>query len=210
LQQLEGLNKDKFETSSEFNDRKCDLLYKKLGNQRDTPLIFPINLARVSDLFSYDADKELFYIDPSTIYYGEGVAWLKGGHPTSTDFELFKQSQDSQGYIASNKFGVNSNVEVKSIQHLTLQIISKRFPLNMKFEYPRSRAKQLKDDLTIAIKTKLASPCYTYRNGRSLPKLDTPLDLTINIYNLHASKDAEWILYRKSNGEILKKVRFSE
>ena len=79
-----------------------------------------------------------------------------------------------------------------------------RIRLNMTPE----EAKKVGNDLRLALVTKIKEPCFVVRKGRHPPTIDYPDDVSWTDLGL-VGADTEWLIYRASTKEILKRGRYN-
>lgn len=215
VKDIQSLKKGEFEKSSSFDKRICQLTHQKMGVMENSYIIFPINIPRVKELFYYDADQAFFYVDPKPLFTEPEILWMEGSTSRydlvkdHNELILFEQTQQGANYSGSNSFGIQKDVNVKFQQALTLAIHTKSYDLDMKIKIPSAQAKIIKNDLRLAVRAKLTSPCFNYTKGKSLPKINKPEESTLEIYRLNAAKNSEWIVYKESDKKILKITKFN-
>jgi hypothetical protein len=214
LEKIAQLKKDEFETTKQFESRKCAGVMESFGKEAGSEITFdvwPDPPPLRDNLVTYNADRKQFLFAPRThgnyLRLPEDKAarfvWVASfdrySHSgvTLIEHSNFAESRALQGHIRDGK-------------RTELNLFFPSWSPTKMIKYPAdpSTAKQLGPDLRVAVTAKLASPCIVWGGGHHPATRDMPYDFELTELGIVAQKSPKWLLYKASTKEVLATGRF--
>lgn len=220
LRGLIALKKGEFEKSGDFVKRLCSETHKALGIAENAKIRVGVEHGEYATRANYDAEKQAFTVRVSTgtafhradDNYPDRFQWATSFDPHKhNSVGIFHEYNSRPSYIGKNAFGVEKEIKASDETHSVLYFPSARGWRSLEISYPvkPEPAKQIAKDLRIAVITSIQPPCFVAGKGRKRPTIDYPWDSALSEVGLIGAPKPEWILFRESTGEILKKGRFN-
>jgi hypothetical protein len=222
---LAEIKKDQYETTAAFTKRVCAATAKALGVNEDTPITFVLEHGKYATFAQYDADKQAFSIKLGTeIHYKEPEAPYDDRWRWEPSIDKFKFNsvwldrrymQSRATVPAENAFGVTKDVKIGREDMVVLFFPTRSFDTQFQFIGTRIRfpakpelAKAIDGDLRIAIVGRLHAPCFIAGRSHTSPTMAYPYDQTTFEAGVVINPNPEWLLYRASAKEVLKRGTF--
>jgi hypothetical protein len=197
---LSEIKQDKFESST-----VCSALEKTTNLKPGATVYFTVFDVTVQ---YYDPDKKEFKFD----VFEEFPNLFNSSLDKYIGVPLAKIVKDKKSYIGQNAYGVKVEVTATSedIVALILPIKKAMNGSSIKAKLPMSpsEAKILENDLQLVVMTKIMPPCFVDGQHTSFAKLDFPQETNARLFGLVGSRDSNWKIIKKSNGEVLKTGHF--
>ncbi|MDD5297644.1 MAG: hypothetical protein PHU46_12095 [Rhodocyclaceae bacterium] len=218
--------KDKFETTPNFHRRVCDAAFKAVRSDGKTQMTARLVHGEYESKIIYDPDKQIFIGTLHTVphYLPESGKWeerWQGLGIDSSKFEAIllsrRYDENNKGYVGTNAYGVAKQVHVASEDVVVVFIpvrtsdYGKNVGYIKKISLPAKPdlARTLNGDLRLGVVTRIEAPCVVSATQHTSPTIGFPYDKTTYEIGLVGSKDAEWLIYRESTKEILKRGKFN-
>ncbi len=222
LQPFATLQKDKYESSSDFTKRVCAATYKALGADEGSAIGFELKQGPNFSKVRYDPDKQTFVIriEPETHYVDQSAPptdqWrfepYVDHHNKFDAIKITDEYKLAPGYTGQNAYGVARNVKVGSQQQVALYFPIPNFNASLAWlrkpvvlSANADLARKLADDLRIAIVARIQRPCIVIGHGHHSPTIQFPYDTSITEIGIVVAGHPEWVLYRASTNEVLKR-----
>jgi hypothetical protein len=200
--------KDEFESTKDYDNKKCATFRREVGGAEDTVFHF-IVFGRDSPLSQahYDADKQEYRFLGNEIF---PPLYTQLSTKTGIGLILAKISTPGKSYIGKNAFGVAKEISVSTERTLAVLIpTSTRFFIGKFILHAEPDfARELKGDLQLVVSTKIVSPCLDSGMYYSKPTIDLPTETTDKLIGLVGAAGATWEIVRTSTGEVLTSGHF--
>ncbi len=220
LKPLTNIPKDRFEKSDVYRKKVCLETLKAIGISEGQKIaVRPFREPGEKD-FHYNADKQRFQG-----WFSEADYWVpdmansddRWVGPFTKNYEYSavilsqRYLEPQKGYVGTNAFGVSKEIHIGFRDRVVIYIPRKG--LDSKSTITLSAkpdiARKLDGDLRLAITTSIGVPCIASGTNHQSPTLSYPYEKTTYEVGLVGSKDAEWLIYRESTKEILKRGKFN-
>ncbi|MEK8122329.1 hypothetical protein WOB59_04345 [Methylocystis sp. IM4] len=180
------MEKDEFETTAEFSQRKrsataCDGILDK-----DIPI-------RLDGFLSgkYDADNEEYIFRELPYLKSEREARVEG--PVEVT--------ERKSYVAENAFGKAAVVELKKGEKYNLALRGPIIEIP-RLKLPHLQAREIIKDIRVILYVRLADPFVRTVLFHQKPTLDHPVEFFYNNHDVIA-KPVKLVFYRESDGNVL-------
>lgn len=225
LRPLVNLEKDQYEKTIDFTKRVCTETHKTLGVDKSTPITFVLEHGKYATSADYNADKQAFFVKLGTeIHYIDSGAPYEDRWRFQPYIDKFKfntvwlartYAEAPKPAIGKNAFGVTKEIKIQTEEMAVLFFPTKNFANHSTFIGSRillpakpEAARQLDGDLRVAMVARIYPPCFVTGRSHQTPKISFPYDRTIFEMGIVVNPNPEWILYRASTREILKRGVF--
>lgn len=225
LRPLTNLKKDQYEKTADFTKRMCAATRKALNVDEDTPITFVLEHGKYATSADYNADKQVFLVKLGTeIHYMDRDAPYDDRWRFEPDIDKFKFNtvwlarnyiEASKAVIGKNAFGVTKEIKMQTEEMAVLFFPTKSFDSHLSFigsriSLPAKRelAMKLDGDLRVAIVARIHPPCFIAGRSHTSPTISFPYDKTITEMGIVVIPNPEWVLYRASTKEVLKRGVF--
>lgn len=200
--------KGEFESTKDYDAKKCSAFRKQVGGADDTVFHF-IVFGRDSPLSQahYDADKQEYRFLGNEIFPS---LYMRLNTKLGMGLILNRVSTPGKNYIGKNAFGVAKEISVSTERTLAVLIpTSTRFAIGKFILHAEPDfARELKGDLQLVVSTKILSPCLDSGMYYSKPTIDSPTETTDNLIGLVGAAGATWEIIRTSTREVLTSGHF--
>ncbi len=225
LRPLSDLKKDQYEKTADFTKRVCAATNKALGVDEKTPVTFVLEYGKNMTWAQYDADKQAFVITLGTeIHYVDQYAPYEDRWRWEPPIDKFKfntvrlassYKEAPKSYVGKNSFGVAKEIKVAFEDMVVLFFPTPTFNSHSSFIGSRillpanaDVARKLDGDLRIAIVARVQPPCFITGRSHTSPTVQYPRDITTFEMGIVVSAKPEWLLYRASTKDVLKRGIF--
>lgn len=217
LKPLDGLKKDEFEKTADFHKRVCAGTFKAISTDEKSSLILTLENGEYATQFKYNADKQGFeaFLGRSDHYLTEPSKYedrWKGDLPDTLKYDALilgsNYHEDSKTYTGSNAYGQTKQIKVGFRQNALLFVPVQTYKTDIFLAANPQDAKKLSGNLRLAIFTGIQMPCFVSLTGHHSPTIDFPYDITTQEYGIIGKTKPEWIIYRTSDKEVLKRGKF--
>jgi hypothetical protein len=225
LRPLADVKKDQYETTVDFTKRVCTATAKALGVDASSRMTFVLEHGKYATFEKYDADKRSFFVKLGTeIHYKAPEAPYDDRWRWEPPIDKFKFNsvwlarkfvQAPTTVAGRNAFGVTKDVKVGREDMVVLFFPTRSFDTQFQFigtriSLPASpdMARKLDGDLRVAIVGRLHPPCFVAGRSHTSPTLSYPYDQSTSESGIVINPNPEWLLFRASTKEILKRGTF--
>lgn len=225
LRPLADLKKDQYEKTTDFTKRVCAATRKVLGVDENTVITFVLEHGKYATSTQYDADKQAFLVKlGQEIHYTDRDAPYDDRWRWEPPIDKFKFNavwlarsyvEAPNAVVGKNAFGVTKNIKVGREDMVVLFFPSRNFDTHLSFVGMRislpaksNLARKLDGDLRVAIVGRIRAPCFITGRSHTSPTISYPYDRTVFEMGIVVNPNPEWLLYRASTKEVLKRGTF--
>jgi len=208
LQSIGTLKKDKYEKTADFNKRICAETYKALGVNDKTYVTLWAAFGEYATHAHYDADKQAFVFVVGTVDHFNDDNIIRNYSRNEAIQLALNYTEAPKPFTGKNEFGIEQEFKVGLQNYAVLYLPGKTYNTKIILPAKPEEARKLDGDLRLAIETQIQTPCFKTERGHKSPTLQFHYDMTTSERGFMGSKKSEWIIYRDSTKEVLKRGKF--